>query len=266
MEQVGKSLQDLMNQATQKIKAPDDKAIIEHLTSDEGVEDFHKQQEIKYTQQYFNRKYAQMFKRDSLFSDPDLKNATFDNFKVTNDEQKNNLHLAKQFAFDYCKGGKFNTLIVGNAGRGKTHLAVSMLKAINQYQKHQNKFFSCLFMDVNRMVERMIDYEFHGGSDKYSRYHMENLCNEADLLVLDDLGTESSMKKDDTEANNMTQKLLYNILNGRNNTIITTNLSSRQIYNVYNPKINSRIKRNIGNHIIKFTDKTKDMRQEGMNW
>ena len=74
----------------------------------------------------------------------------------------------------------------------------------------------------------------------------------ADLVVLDDLGTESAMT-DKGQASEFVQKLLYRISNRQTELIITTNLSQQQFKRTYNSKIISRLFANTKNSIIDFS-------------
>jgi DNA replication protein DnaC len=198
-----------------------------------------------------------VLKNLSIMTDDSLKSATFDSFETTNDEQKQALHLAKQLAYRYMTTDeKFNTLFTGLPGRGKSHLAISMLKAIND---NTQKPMSCLFVSVDEFFRKIKD-SFNYNESPYSEANMVHLLTSVDLLVLDDLGSEATMRRDGTEATDFTQKTLFGILNARKRTIITTNLNSKMLKKTYNEKLISRMEDGVRGHIIKFTDKTSDHR------
>ncbi|MCW1065469.1 DNA replication protein, partial [Streptococcus anginosus] len=46
---------------------------------------------------------------------------------------------------------KFNTLLVGTAGTGKSHLAMPMLKAVNDHSKAQK----CLFINIAALFQKI---------------------------------------------------------------------------------------------------------------
>ena len=207
------------------------------------------------------RKTTDVLQQDSIFDDPDLKNASFQGFETTQKEAEKNWITARKIAYQYIgtlaykkeqeairqkqkdNGEKvqpmdnsrtFNTLFTGLPGRGKSHLALSILKAVNE--------------------------SFNYPDSKYTEQNMVDLLGRVDLLVLDDLGSESSFKRDSREATEFVQNVLFGVLNRRNCTIVTTNLNSAEMSTVYNPKLLSRMYKGIKGHIITFTGATSDRR------
>ena len=146
------------------------------------------------------------------------------------------------------KRKRFNTILFGNPGTGKTHLAMSMLKGVNDYAKPPKK---CLFINVNTLMDRIFS-SFSDPTEMWTKEHSIELIGDADLVVLDDLGTESSMT-DKGQASEFVQKLLYRISNRPMELIITTNLSQQQFKRTYNLKIISRLFANTRNSIIDFS-------------
>lgn len=207
----------------------------------------------------YRRKTIETLKLDSLVGDPKLCTANFKNYIPDNDESKNALVSARKFAYEYLdREKKFNTIFSGVPGVGKSHLAMSMLQAINENFKPLG---SCLFISVNDLM-RLIKDSFNNPESKYTEANMVRLLGDVDVLVLDDLGSESSFKRENREASEYIQQVLFGVLNARQRTIITTNLSSSELEEIYNPKIVSRIYKGVENHIIKFTTATKDKRSK----
>ncbi|MGF2053660.1 ATP-binding protein [Vagococcus fluvialis] len=201
------------------------------------------------------RRTVQMLEKDSIIGDPTLWNASFDNYSTDNEETAKALKLAKIIAAKYVdKESQFNTILTGVPGVGKSHLAMSILKLVNE-----NFDGSCLFVSISDVL-RLVKDSFNNPKSKYTENNMTNLLIKADLLVLDDFGSESSFKAENTESSEYNQKFLFNVLNARTRTIITTNLTSDQMYRIYNPKIISRLHRGVDGNIIKFTQATKDKR------
>ena len=93
------------------------------------------------------------------------------------------------------------------------------------------------------MLDTIIDYRF--GKSNVSKDIYDNLLT-VDLLIIDDLGTES--------INNMKFTELFNIINSRllnsskvTKTIISTNLSLDNLFSTYDERIVSRL---VGNYDI----------------
>ncbi|MGL9969467.1 ATP-binding protein [Enterococcus sp. DIV1420a] len=236
------------------------------------------------------RRTIEVLETDSIVGDPKLWQASFNNYQTDNEETKNALLKARQIAAEYLKAiqiekqlekkiavsedkeekaalkkkllevPKFNTIFTGVPGVGKSHLAMGMLRAINETA---NPMMSCLFVSVNDLF-RLIKSSFGKPDSKYSELNMTRLLSSVDLLVIDDLGSEASFRRGekDKEAGNYTQNVLFGILNARQRTIITTNLNSDDLEDVYNAKIVSRLYKGVEGRIIKFTSATNDKRSK----
>lgn len=136
-------------------------------------------------------------------------------------------------------------LMIGKTGVGKTHLSISIAKTVT------SNGFTCAYGSV---LNFLYDIEKeHFGRGEQGRDTMAALLD-ADLLVLDDLGTENYTQ--------FYEAALYNIINTRINTgkptIVSTNLSTKELYDKYNERIISRI---FGVYtLLRFYG--KDIRQE----
>lgn len=195
-------------------------------------------------------------KNDSIITDQDILNCTFENYIVTKNEQDVNKNHMISIAKKYLnKDYKGNSILSGNAGSGKTHLAYACLKYVNE---NANPKQSCLFIDFNELVSK-IKGNFNNKSSKWQETKMLDEIGKADLVVLDDLGSEASFKANSSESSEWNQRFLFNILNRRNRTIITTNLTGAELKEVYNAKIVSRITKGAKDNILKFKE-TSDKR------
>lgn len=197
----------------------------------------------------------------SIFSDESLKNASFNSYETGDEETKRNKEMARQVAGDYLKGANYNTIFSGAVGTGKSHLAMSMCKAINE---HSKPFRKCLLVSIDELMRR-IKGSFNRKDSLYTEERMVDMLTEADLLVLDDLGAEIGAMDSERSASDFNVRVLNSIVNGRMNkpTIITTNLSAEQMNRMYDDRIISRIARGAekGKSIITFKE-TTDKRQK----
>ncbi|MGY3766915.1 ATP-binding protein [Vagococcus vulneris] len=212
---------------------------------------------VKAEQQHIKRRTVDVLAKDSLCQDQSIRQATFDNYKVSNQEEEQALIKAKVLADRYKdKDQNFNTILTGIPGSGKSHLAMSMLKEVNREFDG-----SCLFISTNELMRRIKD-SFNNKESKYTEANMIKLLGSVDLLVLDDLGSESTFRTNQlSEATNYIQSVIFGVLEQRTRTIITTNLSSGEIKEIYNSKIVSRLYRGLSkDNVIKFTEKTRDKR------
>lgn len=166
--------------------------------------------------------------KKSIIQDNTIKLATFDKFQPTNAEEKRNKEHAMNVAMRYCEGDVFNTWIQSSeTGVGKSHLAMSILKSVNQFG---NQEISCLFIDVARMME-LIKGSFNNKESFYTEEYFTTLCGEVDLLVLDDLGAETGDIYSNKRASEYTSNVLRSIFNARQDksTLVTTNLSGKRL-------------------------------------
>lgn len=224
----------------------------EELTEQRSKELIEKQTEAYYIRE---KKYI----AQSIYSDGTLKRATFDSFETSDEETTKNKQKARLLAGQFLKGAAFNVIFTGKAGTGKSHLAMSMLQAVNEHSKPYKK---CLFVSVDELIS-LLRYSY-SNKDSIAENELRNLCVNADLLVLDDLGAEVGKINTDKTASNDTARLINAIVTGRMDkaTIFTTNLDSKQIHRMYDERIVSRIMKGVNkDRIIKFSE-TKDKRNQ----
>lgn len=200
-----------------------------------------KQDDINITKRYKAQEKRRMFS-SSLVSDiNDLKH-TFDDFNTDTPEQQKKLSQAQNIANEIYNGSTSNYLFTGKAGRGKTMLAVSILNGLNSL----NTDITCLFVSV----EMLINLERQAVTDKFNIekndvYRIEKCIKKCDVLVLDDLGSETSFAsgKEIQPATRFTQEVLFRIADYRKNkaNIVTTNNTGEELLRMYNGKIASRL-------------------------
>ena len=135
----------------------------------------------------------------------------------------------EKWASEYPNVKKPIALISGGTGVGKTLLAGCVVSSF------LSKGFSAVAVTAFGFVNRALKY--HTTFDDSKLEFLEPLL-ESDVLVIDDLGTESVLK-------NVTQEYLLAVLNERTNqnkvTIFTTNLSKDGILERYGKRNYSRL-------------------------
>ena len=181
----------------------------------------------------------------------DLKNQNFKNFKLdcysdVPDKEKygqklspreNILSIKKiceRFIENFDDPSEGNLLFCGNTGLGKTFLSSCIANEMISKGK------TVLYQTAPLMLDSIIDYKFGKSSNNIC-----NSINNVDLLIIDDLGTETKNTLKITELFNIINTRLLNQDNKVTKTIISTNLSLQDLYEVYEERIVSRI---IGNY------------------
>lgn len=134
---------------------------------------------------------------------------------------------------DFCKKYAENfenhsdsILMMGSTGLGKTHLSLSIANWV------KNDGFSVIYDSAISILGQM-EKEHFGKSET----DMSDAVINADLLIIDDLGTEYQKE--------FYKSAIYNIINTRMSknlsTIISTNLSLEEIQGRYDSRIVSRL-------------------------
>lgn len=196
-----------------------------------------------------------VFEKESILTDVNLLHQSFGSYEAIEKEEIANKEKATDSYLRYKSGQTFNTWFVGGPGVGKSHLAMSILRNLNE-NGERNK--SCLFVSVDELLLR-IRASFNDKETWYTEENCINLLSRVDYLVLDDLGAETGGSETDKAATDFTLRVLYAIANGRQDksTIVTSNLTRPQLYDMYDSRLISRLMRDT--HLIRFKE-TRDKR------
>lgn len=199
--------------------------------------------------------------KKSKLSDKKILKASFKNYETTDEETKINKQKARMIAKRYIDGEVFNTIFSGKVGTGKSHLAYSILTAVNEHIEPKQK---CLYVSAYKLLNELRSSYSSREDTENVKENLIQLCSKAYLLVIDDLGAEVGSKNNQKVAASDNFDLLNNILERRLNlpTIFTTNLTSDQIESTYDDRIRSRVLSEADiNSVITF-EKTKDKRNK----
>lgn len=201
-------------------------------------------------QKEWEAKTTAILDKNSIVPDKKLLKANFSNFKydTANSKEAEVLKQACNIARRYLEGEKFNTILKGSPGTGKSHLAMAIAQWVNDQARQRRVNKRILFLDMNEMFMRIKA----SISDPHSYWSEENtltLIRSADLVILDDLGSESVFTGKEL-ASDYVQRFLFAIVNTNECIITTTNLEKPNT--VYNPKIISRLGRTSTGTMINF--------------
>ncbi len=150
---------------------------------------------------------------------------------------RENIKKIKQKALEFVQNfdnpSYKNLLFSGNTGLGKTFLSNCIANEVLKLGK------TVLYQTAPVLLENIIDYKLN--KQKTNLEDINKSVLETDLLIIDDLGTET--------LNSMKLSELFTIINTRilnlnhkiTKTIISTNLNITEIFNKYEERIGSRI-------------------------
>ncbi len=167
-----------------------------------------------------------------------MQSQSFENFSLDYYKDSLAIHSNMKRAYDLVRGFAesfsadtyTNFLFMGGTGLGKTHLSTSVAREVI------DRHFDVLYVTASGMMgdfeqKRFGNSAIEGDAGDTSRYYT------ADLLIIDDLGTEIS--------NQFTVSCLYDVINSRiisrKSTIISTNLGKDELSKRYWDRITSRI-------------------------
>lgn len=171
------------------------------------------------------RENFKAFKID-IFSDKPFE----DESMTPKENMKDIVGIAEGFIGNFDENNGENLLFYGTTGLGKTFLCNCIAKAL--LDKNKIVIYQTAFTILDILERRRFGKEKDSTND--FRY---NLLFDADLLIIDDLGTEIS--------NTFTNAEVFNIVNTRlisgKKTIISTNLTPKEITEIYTDRVFSRI-------------------------
>ncbi|MCL2354378.1 MAG: ATP-binding protein [Oscillospiraceae bacterium] len=146
--------------------------------------------------------------------------------------------VAKNFIENFDSPEEKNLLFWGKPGLGKTFLCNCIANEL------LNKHKTVLYQTAPVMLDEVIASRM--GKPDSNQNILKNILN-ADLLIIDDLGTENVNSMKFTELFNIINTRLLNQNRKVTKTIISTNLSLQQIFSTYDERIGSRI---IGHYLV----------------
>ena len=138
-----------------------------------------------------------------------------------------NLNACRTYAATFCETSG-NLLFVGGTGVGKTFLAISIARTVAE------RGYSVCYETASQLFSKLEKARFT--ADEEAKKEVEKFTA-ADLLIIDDLGTEM--------PGQFVTAALYSLLNDRllasKPMIITTNLNVEEAGRRYSPQIASRM-------------------------
>lgn len=178
------------------------------------------------------------YSKSNLSENLERENFEFFSFDYYSKEKPNGVNVSPfenmkkiyDRAVNFCDNfdnEKKGLVFYGGTGLGKTFLSSCIAKRLMDNGK------TVIYMRASRLFSMYEEYRFNRLEDE----DMINDIYSADLLIIDDLGTEAQTK------NNMS--FLFELINERINTdkkiIINTNYSMTELTKIYSQRLTSRI-------------------------
>ncbi len=162
----------------------------------------------------------------NIFPDTQVKGEKF----TPRQNMMNILSISEGFVSNFDEKNEENLLFYGSTGLGKTFMCNCIAKALLD----KNKIV--IYQTAFTILEIIEKHRFKRDTTEFDELEY-NLLLDADLLIIDDLGTEVS--------NTFTNAEIFNIVNTRlineKKTIISTNLTPKEISDIYTDRVFSRV-------------------------
>lgn len=224
---------------------------------------FKKQMSDIAVEQEMNKRKNTLYNK-SVYSDQSIKEAGFKNFEVTEAEESHHLEQTKKIVTGYKRVHQkevdnFTTMFTGPTGVGKSHLAMSILRNLNETLDVE-----CLFVNVRRML-MMIKNSFNDKNDKHTQMYFIDLMSQVDFLVIDDLGNETG----DDKGKQWIKDILTEILEARQTkcTIVTSNYTRSDLTHAYGDDagMSALVSRLLKNTLVVQFKETSDKRVKAVD-
>lgn len=156
----------------------------------------------------------------------------FDNEELTpRQNMMDILNTCEGFCINFNQDKEKSLLFYGTTGLGKTFMCNCIAKALLDKGK------IVIYQTAFKILEIIEGHKFRGKSPTSINTEEYSRLFDADLLIIDDLGTELT--------NSFTNTEIFNIVNSRlvsgKKTIISTNLAPLEFGNTYTDRVFSRI-------------------------
>ena len=135
------------------------------------------------------------------------------------------LRFAERFGEEYK-----NLLIMGKTGLGKTFLCNSIARMV------LDRGFTVIYISAGRLFKTLQDEQFNRNEDEEATQFYDDVLT-ADLLIIDDLGTEFSTTLVNAQFFNIINERMTN----RRPTVVSTNLAPDRIKEQYSDRVLSRM-------------------------
>jgi DNA replication protein DnaC len=203
-----------------------------------------------------------IFNKDSLIN-PRLKECAFDNYEPETEELQKAKSICQRYANNFKRDNPVNLILIGPYGTGKSHMSVSILKAVVEKGMNTKEPFQGLFISTPKLMTKLKS-TYNKKSDHTENELLETI-EKVDLLILDDIGAElkemESNPDEEKKANQWAVGKLFEIVDGRigKHTIYTSNFEYGRLMSLYGERNFSRMMENT--HPLKMNGENYRLRE-----
>lgn len=171
-----------------------------------------KKQKAEFEKRNKANKANSIFKK-SIIND-DLSQCSFDNYQDTNKELARAKALCERYANNFSMNNKQSLLLQGSFGTGKSHLSMSIVKAVKE------KGYSVLYMNVPQLISTIKGT--YNKNTNITEQELNRIISEVDLMVFDDFGIN---------MNEFATGKMFELIESRvgKHNIFTTNLNAKEL-------------------------------------
>ncbi|MDF2947599.1 MAG: hypothetical protein K0S51_2278 [Bacillales bacterium] len=195
-------------------------------------------EDMDYNKHQLHDQLNNRFGKEYWYIPEDLKKAGFKNFYI--EGMPSSIYEAKISAIEYVKNflenpdKRYNLVLLGNPGTGKTHLATAIARTI------KDKGFLVGYITTGALLAK-IKATYQQGASKTEESILNDL-GKFDLLILDDIGSEARS----TDEFDWSKNKLFEIVNKRigKPTIYTSNLNEKYLPTAIGERVFSRLHNN----------------------
>lgn len=209
----------------------------------ESKEEYEKQlkQDITFTLQARKNTALGFFTKYSVFGNSSITNASFANYTALTSPEKQAFEKSKSISSKMVNE-IVHSIFVGGTGRGKSHLAMSIVKELWRLTDYSKKV---MFISFPELISEMKQGMSNPDIQKFVDQVMYQISNKKmDMIVIDDLGAE---RKTDFALSVI--DTLGQVVEDTS-VIVTTNLTGKELVQIYGERFISRLKNHgVGNSI-----------------
>ncbi len=176
----------------------------------------------------------------SVYSDTTIFNKMLGNFKTDTPKRSEAMRTALRIVDDVIGGQVITAMFNGTTGAGKTHLAMGIVQELLKRSDYRMKITFLNYRELYMQQRRGINDREEA---KAVNRLLSSEVKKADVLIIDDLGSESEMNNGVASVTPYDNELAISLYDARSGktTITTSNHTGKDLRSMYGSRVMSRI-------------------------